>query len=672
MQIFEVFGDLIFRDGNTRDRLRQVSQVVDNVQTRMNNFANTAANVGNSMMHFGSSMINNVSKPILNVIKDSVMLASDLGEAYNVVNVTFGKNAKEVTDWSTTLLEKFGLVQLEAVNYVGSMGAMLKSSGISGAASKEMSMRLVELTGDMSSFYNLGHEEMWTKIRSGIAGETEPLKALGINMSVANLEAYALKEGITASWKEMDQAQQIALRYSYLMEVSSDSQGDFANTSDSLSNQLRILTGKLTKAKTELGEKFLPYVQKGADFVLKLVDKFDKLPDSIQNVIIVLAGLAAGIGPVIFVIGGAITMIAALAAAFSFIGWPIVAVGAILAGLVIQWGAFIGIIGTVLVKTGALQWAFEKVKAVVMAVVSVFKGDMNGAFDLMTKKFGLSKEKATIFIYKIKEFKDNLIKAGGVIKDVSKLLGSIFSGKSQNMIDLLVKKFGYSRKEAENFAKKVNNLRDKIIVLAGKIKNIASDALLKFIDKIKQAAKYVYNHRKEIAQFIEKLVDMGIKVAKAAKAVYNAFKSIKKWGNDTFSTIKKDIDNVVTAFNKVKTAISGVITKIKGIKFPSMPDWFPGFANGVTNFVGGMAIVGEEGPELVRLPKGSDVIPNNQIKNHVSRDYTKEKPVKATTSDSTVININMYNSIKETADSRKVFRDFMTMLKSRGLVIRHA
>jgi len=39
----------------------------------------------------------------------------------------------------------------------------------------------------------------------------------------------------------------------------------------------------------------------------------------------------------------------------------------------------------------------------------------------------------------------------------------------------------------------------------------------------------------------------------------------------------------------------------------------PGFANGVQNFAGGLAMVGERGPELVRLPGGSDVIPNHAL-----------------------------------------------------------
>jgi len=43
------------------------------------------------------------------------------------------------------------------------------------------------------------------------------------------------------------------------------------------------------------------------------------------------------------------------------------------------------------------------------------------------------------------------------------------------------------------------------------------------------------------------------------------------------------------------------------------PRKIPGFASGVRNFSGGLALVGEEGPELVNLPSGSDVIPNHDL-----------------------------------------------------------
>ena len=42
---------------------------------------------------------------------------------------------------------------------------------------------------------------------------------------------------------------------------------------------------------------------------------------------------------------------------------------------------------------------------------------------------------------------------------------------------------------------------------------------------------------------------------------------------------------------------------------------FKGFALGGRNIAGGVALVGERGPELVNLPKGSDVIPNSNFNN---------------------------------------------------------
>lgn len=50
-------------------------------------------------------------------------------------------------------------------------------------------------------------------------------------------------------------------------------------------------------------------------------------------------------------------------------------------------------------------------------------------------------------------------------------------------------------------------------------------------------------------------------------------------------------------------ALGGLLKSIK----------IPGFAGGVNNFSGGLALVGERGPELVNLPRGSDVIPNHMI-----------------------------------------------------------
>ena len=61
----------------------------------------------------------------------------------------------------------------------------------------------------------------------------------------------------------------------------------------------------------------------------------------------------------------------------------------------------------------------------------------------------------------------------------------------------------------------------------------------------------------------------------------------------------------------IGTIIAGIAAIAAGTLLQNIK--LPGFADGVTNFKGGFAIVGERGPEVLRLPKGSDVIPNHAL-----------------------------------------------------------
>lgn len=206
--------------------------------------------------------------------------ASDLAEVQNVVDVTFAESASQINKWSKNTLKSFGLSELQAKKYSGTMGAMLKSSGLTGDGMLTMSTNLTELAGDMSSFYNLDHEESWTKIQAGISGETEPLKQIGINMSVANLEAFALSKGIKTSYQNMDQASQTALRYAYLMDVTKDAQGDFARTQGGHANQTRIWATNVQKLAGNFMNAFLPAITEAYKNANQFIESID--PEQVQ------------------------------------------------------------------------------------------------------------------------------------------------------------------------------------------------------------------------------------------------------------------------------------------------------------------------------------------------------------------------------------------------------
>lgn len=191
-------------------------------------------------------------------MRQAIDYASDLVEVQNVVDVTFAEGAEEVNKWSKSALDAYGLNELSAKRYSSTLGAMMKSSGLAGDEVRKMSMDMTALAGDMASFYNLSGDEAFEKIKSSISGETEPLKALGINMSDANLQTFAYSQGINKLTKDMSQAEKVQLRYGYLLSVTSDAQGDFARTQDSFSNQTKLLAEKWNAFRGEMATGLLP------------------------------------------------------------------------------------------------------------------------------------------------------------------------------------------------------------------------------------------------------------------------------------------------------------------------------------------------------------------------------------------------------------------------------
>lgn len=201
----------------------------------------------------GSITAAGIGKALLDIGKDAVEAASKLEEVQNVVDVTFGESSKQIDRWAKDAIRQFGLTETQAKQFTSTLGAMMKSSGVSGNEIVKMSTDLSGLAADMASFYNLDFETAFQKIRSGISGETEPLKQLGINMSVVNLEAFAMTQGITKSFQEMSQGEQVMLRYQYIMQATADAQNDFARTSNGFANATRRLESNLDSLKTKLG-----------------------------------------------------------------------------------------------------------------------------------------------------------------------------------------------------------------------------------------------------------------------------------------------------------------------------------------------------------------------------------------------------------------------------------
>lgn len=222
--------------------------------------------------------------------RSAVDLGSQITEVENVVDVAFGSMSDKAYQFASTAKEQFGLSGLAAKQYSGTMMAMMKSSGVAQDAASKMSISLAGLAGDIASFYNIDTDTAFQKIRSGISGEIEPLRQLGINLSVANMESYALSRGITTSYNAMSQAEKVALRYNYLMSVTGDVQGDFARTSGTWANQVRLLTLNFQSLSAVIGQGLIAGILPAIQALNALMSKLMQAANAFRNFMYVLMG----------------------------------------------------------------------------------------------------------------------------------------------------------------------------------------------------------------------------------------------------------------------------------------------------------------------------------------------------------------------------------------------
>ena len=149
--------------------------------------------------------------------------------------------ADEVEKFANSAVQNFGMSVLTAKRMASTFMSMANSMGLTAKDGKNMSLQLTALAGDMASFYNVEQDVAQTALNSIFTGETESLKKFGIVLTEANLNAFALSRGITKSYNAMSQAEKVGLRYLYVLKATANAQGDFARTSSSWANQVRIL-----------------------------------------------------------------------------------------------------------------------------------------------------------------------------------------------------------------------------------------------------------------------------------------------------------------------------------------------------------------------------------------------------------------------------------------------
>ncbi|MBP3469704.1 MAG: hypothetical protein J6K26_09345 [Lachnospiraceae bacterium] len=229
-------------------------------------------------------------KKIVDFSKKCVELGSDLQEVQNVVDVTFPKMTKRVDEFAKSAAASFGLSETMAKKYTGTFGAMAKAFGFSEEQAYSMSTTLTGLAGDIASFYNITQDEAYTKLKSVFSGETETLKDLGVVMTQSALDAYALANGWGKTTSAMSEAEKVALRYAFVQKQLSAAQGDFARTSDSWANQVRILKLQVDSIMATIGQGIINLLTPVIKIINTAISKIATLANSFKAFTELLTG----------------------------------------------------------------------------------------------------------------------------------------------------------------------------------------------------------------------------------------------------------------------------------------------------------------------------------------------------------------------------------------------
>jgi len=571
---------LIEAHNRAKQAFDEVNNHVDKAEQKFSSLSDRLDKMGAKMKDVGGKMTAGLTLPIVAAAGISVKAFSDLNETLNKVDVSFGEQSATVKAWAKDSIKSMGLAQQSALDATALFGDMGTGMGQTQTEAAKMSMGLTQLGADMASFKNVSFERAQTALAGVYTGETEALKGLGIVMTQTNLEEFARAKGINKSMSEMSQAELVQLRYAYVMDQTKNAQGDFARTSDGLANKTRTSGERMKELSAQIGEKLAPIMDKILEIGNKVLDWFNSLSDKTKNIILVIVGLVAAIGPLLMILGTLIPAIAAIGSTGLIVIAVIAAIG--------------GAIFLIIQHFGGLQQTLDAAKEAFNRLWAVIGPILMPAFTSL-------KDAIVNDLWPALQRLWDLIEP--VLLPTLKVLGIIIGVVIIAQIYIFI------------------NVIKIVIEVLGWIINVIVNVITWFFN----AGKAVWNFGVAVKDAVVSAYNW---VADKVSGIINWFRNI----GSSIGNAMGSVTNTITApFKSAFNAIANFWNNTVGKLDFKAPDWVPGIGGkgfsmpklptlytGVRNFKGGPAIVGDvagRGGEIVNLPRGTDVFSNQESKN---------------------------------------------------------
>jgi hypothetical protein len=405
--------------GGAEAASRELNGISNSAQTMAVNVGKHVSNISSyfsveRFRNFGQELTS-IGQRITTFARSAVDAASDLGESQNKANVVFGQSVDAINKFAQTSASALGLSKQKTLEATATLGNLFTAMQIGRKPAADMSIAVVKLASDLASFNNVKPEVALEKLRAGLTGEAEPLKALGVMLNETTMKAKATEMGFKAVGGQFTEQQKVMARYQLILEQTKTAQGDFANTSLGLANATRIAKAHFEDLSAELGARLLPIMNQGMAFINRLLQSFMSLPEPIKNTVLQIAAVALAAGPAAVVVGKLVTAFSSiygvvaplltsmggLSGAFALLTGPVGIAAAAVAGFVALVAADVGGLRTtlsgILSEIGELfkrTWAalqdqsttlgkiWDGIKAIFAAGVQVVGSILNGFFSV--------------------------------------------------------------------------------------------------------------------------------------------------------------------------------------------------------------------------------------------------------------------------------------------------
>jgi len=304
--------------------------------SQMQNANRSMQKMGQNFTKIGQGMSLGITLPILGIGAAAVKAASDAEETSSKFNTVFRDVSKAAQESADTLRNAYGLSSNASKQLLSDTGDLLTGFGFSQDAALDLSTEVNKLAVDLASFtnYSGGAEGASQALTKALLGERESVKSLGISILEADVKARVLLNSQQGLTFETERQAKAFATLQIAQEQSKNAIGDYARTSEGFANQMRLVQARVNDLAVEFGEILLPYVNKLAGYVGKLVQYFSNLSPATKKVAVVVALLAAAVGPLLLGLGFLMTtVIPGLITAFAALTGPIALVIAAIAGI---------------------------------------------------------------------------------------------------------------------------------------------------------------------------------------------------------------------------------------------------------------------------------------------------------------------------------------------------